>query len=490
MGSTSAAAPATADDCVPPKKRICPTSEQPAQNCDRISALPDDILIKILSLMTIREAGMTDCLSTRWRHLWENVDCLILNKHAFGMQVPENSNNDENSNIWNSEAIKFVNKVNGVLMHHSGSGIKRFEVDFPLSSANALELDRWVTFAAASGSKGLCLYLCDHRSMVASQHVEPYNFPLDHFVDLRGCRFQYLYLTMCSLEAAPANLSGFSCLNFLALQLVSVADSVLLNIMSCCRALRRLALTRCHQLTNVRTFHAKLVELEVYDCKSLIGISIHAEKLKRFSYKGHKIDVQYEYAPVLLKLRALFVKNNECPFDLMGALPTLRSLILQFPSRLRLSRVLQHSGRFVGLKQIVLCLLTSYKKSARAVAYLLKAAPKVQTLGLKVYGDLQLQPLSELKIRWPKKCSLKRLHTISMEGFSGEPELLELVLFILRRSPVLKQLLISPHPSHYHAYGKWKRDESEDDARCCHAKWVALTHLAPKVPSTVKFTII
>ncbi|KAL6880243.1 hypothetical protein ACP4OV_011808 [Aristida adscensionis] len=95
-----------------------------------------------------------------------------------------------------------------------------------------------------------------------------------------------------------------------------------------------------------------------------------------------------------------------------------------------------------------------------------------------------------MKIIWPKKCTLRRLHTINIDGFSGEPELLELLLFLLRRSPVLKQLLIDPCPSHYHGFGTWKRDISEDDTRCCHAKGVALTHLGPKVPSTVKFKIV
>jgi hypothetical protein len=88
------------------------------QNPDRISSLRDDILIKILSLMTVREAAVTDVLSTRWRHLWESVDHLILDMHTFGMQVPRNLDNHGNLDIWNSEATKFVSKVNKLLSHH------------------------------------------------------------------------------------------------------------------------------------------------------------------------------------------------------------------------------------------------------------------------------------------------------------------------------------------------------------------------------------
>jgi hypothetical protein len=48
---------------------------------------------------------------------------------------------------WNSEATKFVRKVNELLSHHKGNKLKEFKVEFPLSSAHASELDQWVAFA-------------------------------------------------------------------------------------------------------------------------------------------------------------------------------------------------------------------------------------------------------------------------------------------------------------------------------------------------------
>uniref|UniRef100_A0A0A8YQF6 Uncharacterized protein n=1 Tax=Arundo donax TaxID=35708 RepID=A0A0A8YQF6_ARUDO len=44
----------------------------------------------------------------------------------------------------------------------------------------------------------------------------------------------------------------------------------------------------------------------------------------------------------------------------------------------------------------------------------------------------------KLKIRWPKNFTSTRLGTISIGGFSGESELIQLLFFLLRRSPVLK----------------------------------------------------
>jgi len=381
--------------------------------------MPDDILVKILSLVTIREAAMTDCLSSRWRHLWENIHQLSLKARAFGMQVLPNSNYLENPDLWNSEATKFVHKVNELLRHHNGSGVQEFKVQFPLTSAHAPDINRWVVFAVTSGAKSLklLLSLCDVHGMVAIQHVEPYSFPLKHFTDVVGCKLHRLHLSNCSIETVHANLSGFSYLYCLKLDSVAVVDAVVLNIMSSCSALRLMGLRKCHQLINLRASHPQLLCMEVYDCKSLISISIHAEKLVDFSYKGHKVDVQYEYAPVVHSLSAHFVKKNECPLECIGAHFKLRSLTLQFPSRLQVCKgsvslvctsvqvllllkftffflcyikvpcVLQKGERFAGLKEIVLCLLTSWKERIHSVAYLLKAAPVVETFKLEVSWD-------------------------------------------------------------------------------------------------------
>ncbi|XP_074302476.1 F-box/FBD/LRR-repeat protein At5g22660-like [Silene latifolia] len=50
---------------------------------DRLSSLPDDILIEILSCLPIRLAMATECLSRRWRGLWTNITCIHIDNHKF-----------------------------------------------------------------------------------------------------------------------------------------------------------------------------------------------------------------------------------------------------------------------------------------------------------------------------------------------------------------------------------------------------------------------
>nr|XP_040249022.1 uncharacterized protein LOC120966681 isoform X3 [Aegilops tauschii subsp. strangulata] len=121
--------------------------------------MPDDILIEILSLMTISEAAMTGFLSTRWRHVWKKIDHLILDSYAFGMQELEKSRNHENPLLWNDVATKFVNKVNGLLHSRYASTEKLF-----------LDLDN---------------KCCKEGCMICAKGVnaasEPYEFLLGHF---------------------------------------------------------------------------------------------------------------------------------------------------------------------------------------------------------------------------------------------------------------------------------------------------------------------
>ncbi|CAL5078273.1 unnamed protein product [Urochloa decumbens] len=443
MGSTSPPAIPVADDCKPPKKRTTWCSDQQSvQSHGGISALPDDILIKILSLMTIREAALTDCLSTRWRHLWKKVKNVILDKHNFGMQTIANPNIHENSDLLNSEATEFVHKVNRVLHHHSGNGIEKFEVKFPLSSTHASDLDRWIAFAAASSAEKIFISLHDKHDIGAPQQSEPYKFPLKEFADMRDyCWLRVLFLSMCSLETVPTNLSGFSHLESLSLNCVSIVDEVFLNIASSCHALRELWLKKCNQLIHVRISNSQLVAMEVNGCKSLISINVHAKKLEEFSYMGHKVDIEYECAPVLSELNVHFVKRNECPLDCIGTLPALQTLTMQFPSR------------------------------------------------LQVYDNIR--PLRPLNIIWPEDFTAEALHTIRIGGFSGEPELVDLLFFLLGRSPVLKTLLVYTQRRRYQGYNRWQRYRwtPEDMKRRYYARGVAFTLLAPKVPPTVKLTI-
>jgi hypothetical protein len=313
------------------------------QNCDWVSTLPDDILIKILSLLTVSDAAMTSCLSTRWRHLWKNVDHLILNAHTLKMQEPDVSNYHAKTKLWKAEATKFVHKVNGVLRNHNGNRIKEFTVRFPLTSDHASVLDHWIGFAASASTEKLCLDLDDKHCKTSCWICrrgrkfpsQPYDFLSLPFPDGRDCRLSELTLSNCSLGTTPTNLSRFSCLRFLSLSHVSITDAAVSDIMSSCCALQSLNLEDCNQLIHLTITHSQMLSLTVDFCGSLTSLCIHADNLEKFMYKGHNVNIEYEYAPYLDNLRVYYAEKNECPLDFVSALPKLPKLdmlVLQFPT--------------------------------------------------------------------------------------------------------------------------------------------------------------
>lgn len=53
------------------------------ENHDRISDLPDCILLHILSLLHSKQVVQTCVLSKRWKHLWKRIPTLILHASIF-----------------------------------------------------------------------------------------------------------------------------------------------------------------------------------------------------------------------------------------------------------------------------------------------------------------------------------------------------------------------------------------------------------------------
>ncbi|VAI51442.1 unnamed protein product [Triticum turgidum subsp. durum] len=372
--------------------------EQTVQNCDWISTLPDDILIKILSLLTVSDAAMTDCLSTRWRHLWKNVDCLIFDLYSLRMPESEICYYHQKPCLRKAQVTKFVRKTNGFLRNHYGNRIKEFTIRFPLTSVNASELDHWIRFAASASTEKLCLDFYDKNrsSCLDIFPDEPYNFILSPFSNGRGCQLGELTLSNCSLGTTPENLSGFACLHFLKLSRVSLADAAVSNIISSCCALRSLIIEFCDQLFHLTITCSQLLNLNVEFCNDLSSVCIHADNLDKFAYKGHNVNIEYKYAPFLDIIRVYFTEMDECPLDFISALPKLpklETLILQCP------------------------------------------AP------VQGFSKLKEQP-NELNMTWPEDLTFARLHIIVIKGFSGEPELMELLYFLLRRAPALKSLQV------------------------------------------------
>ncbi|KAL6880231.1 hypothetical protein ACP4OV_011796 [Aristida adscensionis] len=489
--------PPSVNDYDPPTKRACHTA------ASYIDALPDDVLIGIISRLPIRDAVATGGVAARWRHLWKHAPRLSLRPCHLRLKGYDHDGEEPAAGEADDErAARFAAVASSVLRQHRGVGLDKLVFELPLAPGrHAAELEQAVAFAAAADAPEL------HFSLAASSRRQraaapAYEFPHWRFA---GGRLRRLVLGNVSLAAAapppppPRGLEGLAQLKLLTLTGVAVDDAGVASVLSACGALLGLELRECPQLAHLTAAHAGLVLLDVDSCGGLKSITLRSSRLHVLSYRGHRVDVDYTHAPSIAKLTVLFPDGNGCPLDCIGGgggaaaafVPKLKHLFLQFPSPVNAAC----SHKFAALSKIVLLLMkTPWREHVVSVANLLRAAPSVKELCIEVHGDLPMPPpdTPPMAIRWPKRCSPRKLRSVAIGGFGGEAELVELALFLARRSPALRTVAVDTHRRHLIGFSKrnWCREESEDPLRCYYARGIAWTHLAPKIPSTVKFTVL
>ncbi|KAL7181863.1 hypothetical protein ACSBR1_040719 [Camellia fascicularis] len=106
---------------------------------DQLSALPNEIINAILSLLTMKEAARTSVLFLKWKKLWKfftsglNFDASKTKGH-MRQEIETMS--------LETERTKYVSWVNKVFNLHQGENIEEFRACFDLHKNFACVVDR------------------------------------------------------------------------------------------------------------------------------------------------------------------------------------------------------------------------------------------------------------------------------------------------------------------------------------------------------------
>ena len=107
---------------------------------DRLSQLPDDLLIKILSFVPTKDDVAMSILSKRWLSLWTSVPRVIF--YDFS---EEDSHEDEEGN--EIHAIRSLSQfVFGTLLLHKAAVLERFHLN-TTSECSLSQIGLWVRIA-------------------------------------------------------------------------------------------------------------------------------------------------------------------------------------------------------------------------------------------------------------------------------------------------------------------------------------------------------
>ncbi|XP_038701289.1 putative F-box/FBD/LRR-repeat protein At1g78760 isoform X2 [Tripterygium wilfordii] len=394
---------------------------------DKISKLPDEVLVSILSLLTTKEAARTSVVARRWLKLW--TFCPSLN---FGnLQIL--SIYGESRMASEEEKQRYVDCVNRAMEAFQGSTIDDFQVHFDLDSKYKCDIDRWVDFVIQKGVKRLAIDLCVYAGRTYPGNV--YNFP-----------------PLCNSSALQRTLL---LLRVLKLKNVNVSGAVIEYFISACTCLEKLTIRRSssQDLVHLNVTGGQshcLKKVKVFDCQHLKRICLSATNLLSFKYRGWIIDISYANVPNLVQV---FLGGRYLDFG--AYLPQLSKYVFQLQT-LTLNVPVLEDEEYMGplaipvltnLKNLTLRVFAYNSETLRAFTSLMKAFPSLNRLAVQFTN--MFDRVKSRRERTLRKSSLRCLKEVELVGFVGRTLEMEFATFLIENAVMLEKIIIDPIPHRF-----------------------------------------
>ncbi|XP_017695900.1 F-box/FBD/LRR-repeat protein At1g13570-like [Phoenix dactylifera] len=250
---------------MPPEKKTTSRQEE-----DRISQLPEEILLLILSHLSMESAAATTILSKRWRHLFYFLPCLkIASFYDRGRSSPD------------SVAREFATIFD--VLRSRRCPLKCCELSISFREQFDGDMHRIMHLLCEDGLEDLS---------IANYGKDPYRISSHMF----SCRtINSLYLYKCSLSA-PSDFTGLRSLRTLELDDVVMTDEQFEMMVSGCWALENLIVYNGYQVKNLVICSRRLSRLEVITHRPLGILVEEAPCLDSVSvsYSYHEADLYWK----------------------------------------------------------------------------------------------------------------------------------------------------------------------------------------------------
>ncbi|KAF7092235.1 hypothetical protein CFC21_094740 [Triticum aestivum] len=219
---------------------------------DRLSALPDDVLVNILDRLNVREAARTSILSRRWTRLCAKLSRLIISSLDF---LPKGVSC---TGISDDELIRInaaVFQATDSILTRRNPGehtIRLLSTTFYLRDDIPISIGRAVDHAMAA-------HLVDNvKFSVMTVKYEIIDMVEDDLVT-SARNFMFFF------DACP---SAFGGLTTLDLENLRFGESDISNVLVTCKCLRHLRLYNCDSgiCSTLQVEHARLRELSIFHC--------------------------------------------------------------------------------------------------------------------------------------------------------------------------------------------------------------------------------
>ncbi|KAL3653035.1 hypothetical protein CASFOL_002716 [Castilleja foliolosa] len=239
---------------------------------DRLTALPDGILIHILSFLGLKESAVTSVLSKRWEFIWTELPRL-----EFYEESKE------------SDKIRqFAAMINRTLLIRRGAHLEKFYVHFIYDESFASDVDYWLDFVLKNKVKEVCLHLMSRTEENLYRLPETmYSNPSLIWFSVHVCNMD----TLAKID--------WRSLTRLDINDATLPQHVIENILSGCPVLHALSLEECQGFNCLDIKSQNMYELKVYDLEDRENGSL----LEISAPHVHTLDILFNPAVVKLVLR-------------------------------------------------------------------------------------------------------------------------------------------------------------------------------------------
>ncbi|KAJ4982370.1 hypothetical protein NE237_033207 [Protea cynaroides] len=426
---------------------------------DRISNLPDDILVKIMSPLPAKTIVSTSILSKRWTHVWTEVTNLDFDE-SFFINIHRPKPEGVSTRIWlmmlkRNGRRRFVAFIHQTLLRYKRNQLSRFRLKYTYDGEHCFHISQWINFVFKRGVQELELdFINSHRY---------YEIPIGFF-NYEGMTI--LKLSFCLLKQSNS-FKIYSMLKSLHLNTMILTSDLLNEVIKNCFLLEDLHLEKCHNLSNIRILdpNLPLQSLSIRDCRILErGLITNTPRLQFFEYFGRLIPFYMELMP--------FVQHVELDFEhelvLVNASEKLAKRLWYFNNTMELtvcSFFLQVLPTYKKLQSLPITLIFLKHLTIKAdlhrelpgIEFLLKVSPNLETLSIEMGkgrrnigyscpSGTQVSCFSQNY--WETKraefgCFAHNFKTMKINDFRGWKNELQFIQYVLKNAIVLEKLIIN-----------------------------------------------
>ncbi|KAJ6801341.1 putative F-box/FBD/LRR-repeat protein isoform X2 [Iris pallida] len=294
-----------------------PSSSSSSESSDRLSSLPDAILLEILSLLCTDEIVRTGILSRRWRGLWTRSPVLHLARN-YSVSFVERVDVD-------------LPSVTDLLLTQCSSNPKIVSASFPLSNdpAASLRADRCIRFASARSVERLSF-----NPILLGRLRVPMPPSLFGCHSLTELRLNSCSISSSSVPPRKKKMCFFPTLRTIILTSVSIDDAQMEALLENCPVLESLSLSSIREITRLVIRAPHMRHLMVYGCGGLVRVElVEAPEMRRLMYNGDVSRIGNLEGKVPKVEEVALVSTKGVPFKnpagwrrLVGAVATARIL--------------------------------------------------------------------------------------------------------------------------------------------------------------------